>query len=317
MRAVTITSFGSPDGLALAEIPEPTPGLDEVLVRVDVAGVSGFDTLVRSGALAYPGVRTGHVPGIEVAGTVESVGAHVNPALLGRRVWAFTGVGGGYAEQVAVASSAVVPLEDDLSSMDAVAIGVSAPVAYFALEQAHLRSGDQVLIRGASGSIGIAAVELARQAGCAVTVTTGSSARGQRLRELGASHVVDRNGEGRGPDGYDVVLDLVGGEDVQKFLERLSPNGRYVLAGAIAGWPDPGFGTHLLQAFQKSLTFGTLSLDSINPERLDTVRTEMFQKVVRNTLTPAVEGVLSLAEAAEAHRRMDSGAVFGRIVLSI
>ncbi len=168
------------------------------------------------------------------------------------------------------------------------AVGVSAPVAYFALEQAHVLSGDQVLIRGASGSIGIAAVELARQAGCTVTVTTGSPARGERLREVGASHVLDRDGGGSGPGSYDVIFDLVGGAAVPEFIGRLAPNGRYVLAGAIAGWPAPDFGAHLLKAFQKSLTFGTLSLDSVDPKRLEVVRSEIFHQVVRNALTPAV-----------------------------
>lgn len=316
MRAVEIRTFGAPEGLAVIDVPSPVPAEREVLIDVEAIGVGGVDTVIRSGALAGYGFQEGFVPGNEVAGTVTAVGGGVDPALAGRRVWTFTGEGGGYVERVAVPADKILPLPDDLPATDAVAIGTSGMVAHFALARAPFAPGESVLVRGAAGSIGIMAVQLAAHGGAsAVAVTTSSAERGDRLRELGATHVLDRSGEGTGPSGYDVIVDIVSGVDMPSFFDRLNPNGRMVAVGVVAGMPPADFGAKLLANFRKSLSFATFSADSIpEPERL-AVSAKQFGAAARGELRPVVHEVLPLEKAVLAHRKMDDGEVFGRIVL--
>lgn len=210
----------------------------------------------------------------------------------------------------------ILPLPDDLPATDAVAIGTSGMVAHFALARAPFAPGESVLVRGAAGSIGIMAVQLAAHGGAsAVAVTTSSAERGDRLRELGATHVLDRSGEGTGPSGYDVIVDIVSGVDMPSFFDRLNPNGRMVAVGVVAGMPPADFGAKLLANFRKSLSFATFSADSIpEPERL-AVSAKQFGAAARGELRPVVHEVLPLEKAVLAHRKMDDGEVFGRIVL--
>lgn len=165
MRAVTIERFGDPSGMTVGYAPAPDPGPGQVVIRTEAIGVGGVDAVIRRGTLGGWGFEPGLVPGSEVAGTVTAVGADVDGSWVGRRVWAFTGVGGGYVEQAVARLDDVVPLPEDLSPVDAVTLGSSAPVAHFALAHVHLAPGESVLVRGAAGSIGIAAVELAVRGG--------------------------------------------------------------------------------------------------------------------------------------------------------
>jgi NADPH:quinone reductase-like Zn-dependent oxidoreductase len=315
MRTIEIQSFGPADGLAVVDRPEPVPAPGQVVVATEAIGVGGVDAVIRRGTLSGYGFTTGHVPGSEVAGTVTAVGDGVDPAWEGRRVWAFTGTGGGYVERALAAAADLVPLPDDLDGAAAVTLGSSGVVAHFALAQARLAEGESVLVRGAAGSIGIATVQLARRAGATtVAVTTSSPERGERLRDLGATHVLDRSGEGDVGE-VDVIVDVVGGPDVPAFLGRLAPNGRMVVVGAIAGMPPADFGTTLLANFRRSLSFGTFSADTISREARHAVVVDQFAAAVRGDLRTVVHEVLPLDDAAEAHRRMDAGEVLGRIVL--
>ena len=318
MRAVTIRTFGDPDGMEVVDRPEPAPADGEMVIRTEAIGVGGVDAVVRRGTVGGSGFREGLIPGSEVAGTVTAVGEGVDGAWIGRRVWAFTGIGGGYVEEAVARTDDVVALPAGLSSADAVTLGSSAPVAHFAFEHAHLRAGETVLVRGAAGSIGIAAVELAVRAGAAaVAVTTSSAERGKRLRSLGATHVLDRAGVGdeSAPAEFDVIIDVVAGPDLPSFIERLAPNGRLVSVGVVGGYPPPDFGTALLAAYRRSISFGTLSLDTVPRAELARVRTEIFAATARGELHAVVHDVLPLNAAVDAHRRMDAGEVFGRIVL--
>ncbi|MFF8446154.1 zinc-binding dehydrogenase [Streptomyces leeuwenhoekii] len=320
MKAVVIRTFGSADGLEVADptVPDPAPG--QVRIATEAAGVGGVDALVRRGAFAGYGFREGHLLGSEVAGRVTAVGEGVDPSWRGRRVWAFTGLSGGYAEQAVAAVGDVLPLPDGLGAVDAVTLGGSGVVAHFALRHGRLAPGETVLVRGAAGSIGIAAVQLAARGGAgAVVVTTSSAGRGVRLRELGATHVLDRAGEGGGPDapsGFDVVVDVVGGPQVPRFLDRLRPGGRFVALGVMAGPPPADFGMRLVAAFRKSLTFATFSSDTVPGPDRQAVRSAQFAEAARGELRTVVHEVLPLSEAAGAHRAMDAGEVFGRIVLT-
>lgn len=313
MRAVVIGDVGDASGLRVVEREIPSPGPGQVLVRTEAIGVGGVDVMIRRGGLGSSAVGT--VAGGEVAGAVSAVGDRVDRSWVGRRVWAATGTSGAYAEQAVAHVDDVTAIPSALSSVAAVTLGSAATVAHFALAHARVSPGESVLVRGAAGSIGIAAVQLAARAGAgAVAVTTSSADRGRRLRDLGATHVLDRSGAGDAGS-VDVVLDVVGGADVPAFLDRLSPNGRYVLVGAVAGFPPADLAAPLLRTFQLSRSFATFSLASVGAAERNRAREQLFLAAVRGELAPVVDAVLPLDQAAEAHRQMDRGTVFGRIVL--
>ncbi|WP_409493081.1 zinc-binding dehydrogenase [Amycolatopsis sp. cmx-11-12] len=317
MRAVEIRKFGAPEGLAVIDLPAPVPAAGEVLIDVEAIGVGGVDTVIRSGALAGFGFQEGHIPGNEVAGTVTSVGDGVDPAWTGRRVWAFTGESGGYVERTTASAEKIVPLPENLSTADAVAIGTSGMVAHFALAHAHFAPGESVLVRGAAGSIGIMTVQLAAAGGAsAVAVTTSSAERGDRLRALGATHVLDRSGDGDGPAGYDVVIDVVAGADLPSFFDKLTPNGRMVTVGVVAGMPPVDFSAKVMASFRKSLSFAAFSADSVPEADRRTVVAAQFSAAARGELRAVVHELLPLEKAVLAHRKMDDGEVVGRIVLT-
>ncbi|MEU4654094.1 zinc-binding dehydrogenase [Streptomyces sp. NPDC023723] len=319
MKAVAIKAFGGPEGLAVIELPVPVPGAGQVRIATEAIGVGGVDAVIRSGALAAYGYRTGHVPGGEVAGTVTAVGDGVDAGWLGRRVWAFTGTGGGYAEQAVAPVAEVLPLPAGLSAVAAVTLGSASVVAHFGLAQARFTPGESVLVRGAAGSLGITAVQLAARRGAgAVAVTTSSAERGERLRELGATQVLDRSGAGgrAAPAEYDVVFDVVAGADLPSFFGRLRPSGRLVVVGAVGGQPPADFGAPVMAAFQRSLSFAAFSAATVPVADRQAVRSEQFAAAARGELRTVVHQVLPLDRAERAHRAMAAGEVFGRIVLT-
>ncbi|TCO43424.1 zinc-dependent alcohol dehydrogenase family protein [Actinocrispum wychmicini] len=319
MKAVAIQAFGSPEGLAVIDVAEPDPADGQVLITTEAIGVGGVDTMIRSGALSAYGFTEGHIPGGEIAGTVTAVGDGVDPAWVGQRVWAFTGVGGGYAEHAIAPATTLIRLPATLSAVDAVTLGSSAAVAHFGLRHAHFAPGESVLVRGAAGGIGIMTVQLAAQGGArAVAVTTSSLERGDRLRKLGATHVLDRVGEAAqdAPAGYDVIIDIVAGTALPLFFARLNPNGRMVVVGAVAGDPPADFAMEMFGAFQKSMSFATFSANTVPAPDRHAVTADLLAAASRGELEPVVHEVLPLERAVLAHQKMDAGEVFGRIVLT-
>ncbi|MEV6127628.1 zinc-dependent alcohol dehydrogenase family protein [Streptomyces violaceusniger] len=319
MKAVAIQAFGRPEGLALIDLPAPTPAEGQVLIANEAIGVGGVDVVIRRGVLATYGFKEGHIPGSEVAGIVTAVGDGVDTSWVGQRVWAFTGVRGGYVEQAIASVEEILPLPANLSPVDAVTLGSSGIVAHFALAHARFAPGESLLVRGAAGSIGIMTVQLAARAGAgAVAVTTSSAERGDRLRKLGATHVLDRSGEGAedSPEGYDVIIDIVAGADMPSFFAKLNPNGRMVAVGMVGGRPPADFGMTMMAAFKKSMSFATFSADTVAEADRRAVRTEQFAAASRGELPMVVHEVLPLEEAVLAHQKMDAGEVFGRIVLT-
>jgi NADPH:quinone reductase len=319
LKAVAIQAFGGPEGLAVIDLPDLSPAQGQVLITPAAIGVGGVDALIRSGAVAAYGFKDGHVLGSEVAGTVTAVGNGVQRSWIGRRVWAFTGLGGGYAEQALAAAEALIPLPAGLSAADAVTLGTSGAVAHFGLRHAHFAPGESVLVRGAGGGIGILTVQLAARAGAsAVAVTTSSAERGDRLVKLGATHVLDRAGRGGAdaPAGYDVIIDVIAGPDLPSFFARLNPNGRLVAVGAMAGDPPADFGLRMFAAFQKSMSFATFSGNTVPEADRRAVTAELFAAAVRGELHSVVHELLPLDQAVLAHRKMAAGEVFGRIVLT-
>ncbi|MET8859836.1 zinc-dependent alcohol dehydrogenase family protein [Streptomyces sp. NPDC004579] len=319
MKAVVIREFGNPDGLEVVDLPVPVPAPGQVRITTEAIGVGGVDAVIRRGTLAAYGFREGHLLGSEVAGEVTAVGEGVDASWVGRRVWAFTGLSGGYAEQAVASVEDVLVLPDGLTGADAVTLGGSGVVAHFALDRARFAPGETVLVRGAAGSIGITAVQLAAKGGAgAVAVTTSSAERGSRLRDLGATHVLDRSGEGGSdtPAGFDVVIDVVGGPQLPLFLDKLNANGRYVAVGVVGGQPPADFGTRLMDAFRKSLSFATFSSDTVLGSVRRAVRSSQFADAAHGDLRTVVHEVLPLDRAVLAHRDMDAGKVFGRVVLT-
>ena len=287
MKAVTIRTFGPPEGLAVIDLPVPAPAGGQVLIATEAIGVGGVDVVIRSGLLGDYGFTEGHVPGSEVAGTVTAVGDGVDASWVGRRVWAFTGLGGGYAEHATASAEEILPLPADLSATDAVTLGSSGVVAHFGLAHARFAPGESVLVRGAAGSIGIMTVQLAARGGAgAVAVTTSSPGRGDRLRALGATHVLDRSGAGDqdAPAGYDVVIDIVAGPDLPSFFAKLNPNGRMVAVGLVGGPPPADFGMTMMAAFQKSMSFATFSSDTVPGADRCAVRAAQFAAAGRGEL---------------------------------
>ncbi len=320
MRAVAIHAFGGPEGLAVIDLPAPSPGAGQVLIAPEAIGVGGVDAVIRRGALAAYGFAEGHVPGGEIAGPVSAVGGGVDPAWVGRRVWAFAGLGGGYAEQAVAPVESLVPLPAGLSPADAVTLGGSGAVAHFGLRRAAFAPGESVLVRGAAGGIGVMAVQLAALgAASAVAVTASSADRGARLRELGATHVLDRSGhadaDANAPAGHDVIIDIAGGAELPSFFERLNPNGRMVSVGVVAGYPPPDFGMRMFAAFQKSMSFATFSTGTVPAADRRAAIAGLFAAAGRGALRAVVHEVLPLGEAVAAHQKMEAGEVFGRVVL--
>lgn len=318
MKAVAIQRFGSPDGLAVVDLADPAPAAGQVLIDIEAIGVGGVDAVIRSGAVAAYGFQEGHILGGEIAGTVAAAGDGVDPVWVGRRVWAFLGLGGGYAELAVAPVDSLVPLAADMSAVDAVTLGSSGRVAHFGLRHARFTPGESVLVRGAAGGIGIMTVQLAARAAAAtVAVTSSSPERGERLRALGATHVLDRAGLG-GPDtpaGYDVIIDVIAGPDLPSFFTRLNPNGRLVAVGAVAGDPPADFGAPMFAAFQKSLSFATFSANTVPEADQLAVTAGLFADAARGELRSVVHEVLPLDKAVLAHQKMAAGEVFGRLVL--
>jgi NADPH2:quinone reductase len=319
VKAIAIQRFGGPDGLAVVELPDPTPAAGQVLIATEAIGVGGVDAMILRGTLGRYGFEEGHVLGGEIAGTVIAVGAGADPSVVGRRVWAFTGTGGGYAELAVAPADGLVALPDGLSAADAVTLGSSGAVAHFGLRHGRFAAGESVLVRGAAGGIGIMTVQLAARGGAgAVAVTTSSAERGERLRALGATHVLDRAGTGGddAPDGYDVIIDIVAGSDMPSFFAKLNPNGRMVAVGATAGFPPADFGMALFGAFQQSLSFATFSANTVPAADRRAVTVELLAAGARGELHAATHEQLALADAALAHRKLAAGEVFGRLVLT-
>jgi NADPH2:quinone reductase len=319
MKAVAIQAFGSPEGLAVIDLPDPSPASGQVLIDIEAIGVGGVDAVIRSGAVAVYGFTEGHVLGGEIAGTVAAVGDGVDPSWIGQRVWAFIGLGGGYAERAVARAAALLPLPANMSASDAVTIGSSGAVAHFGLRHARFAPGESVLVRGAAGGIGVMIVQLAVRGGAsAVAVTTSSAERGDRLRKLGATHVLDRSGAGDddAPAGYDVIIDIVAGMDLPSFFARLNTNGRMVAVGIVAGPPPTDFAMEMFAAFQKSMSFATFSGDTVAEADRLAVTAELFSAASRGKLQTMVHELLPLEQAVWAHQKMEAGEVFGRIVLT-
>ncbi len=314
MKVVRINAFGGPEQLVLTEVLPAVAHSGQVVVKVEASGVGLVDSLVRRGM--YPSLMQADlVPGGEVAGRVISLGDGVDKAWLGQRVYALIRMGG-YAQEVVVATTDLLPLPDSITAVQAVGLGINALVATLALHRANLQPGQHLLVRGAGGGIGVMAVQLALQAGAVVTAVTSSEARRTQLQAYGPINVLDRSEAVARTEYYDGIIDPVAGPETTLFLNKLRPNGHYVLIGMAAGLPPMDWGMSLLQIYSQSPSVSFLSLDSYPTHVLQEALTDAFTLVMQNKLKAVVQQTYTLAEAAEAHRQLDLGEVFGKLVLT-
>lgn len=325
MRAIELQAFGPPEVLELVERCQPDPGPDEVAIRVSHAGVNFADVMTRRGD--YHGVASPPIiPGLEVAGTVAAVGSDVTDVRPGQRVVAFTGTGG-YAEVAVAAAVLTFALPDHAMDLAAAAgtTLVSTTATFLVDEVARVRPGDVVLIHAAAGGVGTMLAQLSRLRGARVVLgTVGSRDKAAYARQFGYDAVVLRDGFGAAVDhqtgglGVDVVFDSVGGRTRAESLTTLRPLGRLVVCGNASGEPESGLDTaHLRTTNRAVLGFSLGSLRRSEPAHVRLVAGRALAEVARGDVRVDITGVLDLADAAEAHRVLESGRSRGKLVLQV
>jgi NADPH2:quinone reductase len=324
MKAVQFTRFGPPDVLELVELPTPQPAAGEVLVRVHAAGVNFFEVLMRADHYAVtPSLPM--FPGVEVAGVVERLGEGADPSLLGARVavplFAIGRGYGGYAEFVAVDGKSVAPLPDAVSFEDAAALMVQGLTALYLARQGHL-AGRVAVVNAAGGGVGSLLVQLARREGAGMVIAAAGSAEKRALAvSLGADLAVDYTADGwpasakaaTGGIGADVIYDMVGGEVTKASIEALAPGGT-LMFGAMGRFTlDRADVERMLGANQSLKGFSLLPL--LTSQGFWRDLSTLFELAANNALTVVQGGRFPLAEAAEAHRAIESRTVTGKVVL--
>ena len=316
MKAIVIHQYGDRSVLSLEQIPTPTPGDGELLVKVFACGVNPVDYKIRAGMIGLPRSFPS-VLGYDVSGQVAEVGSGVRRFKAGDDVF-FSGLitdNGGYAEYCVVNESIVSQKPANVSHIEAATIPLSGQTAWEALfERAGVKAGESVLIHAGAGGVGSLAIQLAKWKGLTVFTTAGQPQHIEMVRQFGADHVINykeadfvevvqRQTHG---DGVDVVFDTVGGDVFGRNFEALKVYGRAVcIVEREAPYP-------LLGAWFKNATIHTLFMER-NRERLD----QLANLVSEGRLKPVVETTLPLADAARAHEMVEGGHVGGKVVLVV
>ncbi|MEV4717470.1 NAD(P)H-quinone oxidoreductase [Micromonospora noduli] len=321
MRAITIPQPGGPDALVWAEVPDPEPGPNEVIVDVRASGVNRADLLQRQGHYPPPPGAPAY-PGLECSGVITEVGAEVAGWAVGQQVCALL-AGGGYAERVAVPAGQLLPVPCD--PVDAAALPEVACTVWSNLVQvARLGTGDTLLVHGGGSGIGTFAVQLGAALGVTV-LTTAREGKHARLRELGAAHLIDyreqdfveevrRVTDGRG---VDVILDIMGGSYLGRNVSALATGGRLVVIG-MQGGRKAELDLGALLTKRASVTATSLRSRPLaeKAEIVQGVRDEVWPLVEAGRIRPIVDRRLPMTEAAEAHRLVESSDHFGKVLLT-
>ena len=312
MRAATIR-----DGeVVVAEHPDPTPGAGEVLVRVRAAGLNGADILQRAGGYPAPPGSPPEIPGLELAGEVRALGPGAERFEAGDRVMAITG-GGGQAELAVVHERQLMPVPDGMDWEMAGGIPEVFTTAYDALfTQAGLSAGERLLVHGAAGGVGTAAVQLGATAGAHVTATVRDRKRHDGVQALGAHDVVDPEGfEERGP--FDVVLELVGAPNIPGDLKALATGGRIVVIGVGAGFKAE---LNLLALMGKRARVSAATLRARPLEEKALTARAMERHVLplfeRGVLSVPVAAAFALDDVAAAYERFTAGGKLGKVIVT-
>jgi NADPH2:quinone reductase len=322
MKAIVITSPGPPEVLQLADYAKPEPREAEVLIRVQAAGINRADVLQRQGHYPAPAHVPATIPGLEVAGIVEACGSAVQRWQEGDAVAALL-AGGGYAEYVTVDAGHCLPVPRGWSFTDAAALPEALCTVWSnVMQRGRLQPGEKFLVHGGSSGIGIAAIQLAHARGARVFATAGSTEKCRACEQAGAERAINYRVEdfetALKEDGIDVILDMVGGDYVAKNLRLLNPDGRLVFIAAMQG-AKADFDVFQVMTRRISITGSTLRArdPAFKSALVAEVEREVGPLLATGKFSPNVFRAFPLAEAAAAHRLMESGGHIGKIVLTM
>jgi len=318
MKAIRISEYGGPAVLRLEEVPAPQPGPGQVVVRNHAVGVNPVDTYLR-GNVDNRGPKLPYTPGVDSAGVVEAVGAGVTAVKPGERVYVGGTLSGAYAELSLCEQPQVHPLPANVSFAQGAAMNVPYATAYHALfNRAHGQAGDTVLVHGASGGVGIGAVQLARARGLTVIGTAGTE-RGRRLvLAEGAHHVLDHGAPGyldelmklTGGRGVDVVLEMVANVNLPKDLGIVALGGRIVAIGS-RGTVE----INARHAMNRDAAILGMALYHATPAQFTGIHAALVEGLRNGTLRPVIGQELPLGQAPRAHEAVMEPGHHGKIVL--
>jgi putative PIG3 family NAD(P)H quinone oxidoreductase len=325
MIAIEIRQPGEPDVLTPVERPRPTIGPGDVLIKVAAAGVNRPDVMQRQGRYPPP-PGASDIPGLEVAGTIDEVGADVRGWHVGDRVCALVS-GGGYAEYCAAPAPQCLPIPRGLDLTQAAALPETTFTVWTNMvDRGRLTRGESVLIHGGSSGIGTTAIQLARAMGARVFTTAGSAEKCAVCETLGAERAINYREadfvsvvrEATNGAGVNLVLDIVGGEYLQRNIEALAMDGRLVQIGQLGG---PKAQINMIPVLQRRLTItgSTLRARSVEEKGAiaTAVREHVWPLIESGAVRPLVHTTFPLSDAAEAHRVMESSVHIGKLVLVV
>jgi len=312
MKAVQFAQYGGPEVLQMQDVPEPTPGAEDVLIQVKATTVNRLDLFQRDGS--RPVGKLPFTPGLDAAGVVmnDANGFHAGERVMTTNALSAKG-GGGYASKIAVPANYLVRIPDGVSFEQAVAAGLASSTAWGALfDLGHLKAGERVLIWAGSSGVGSVAIQLAKHAGAWVVTTAGSTAKADELRRLGADLVVNHREDNVGKviqnaHGVNLVIELVS-TTLQSSIEACVNDGRIILIGNLGGQQA----TVDTQSWRlKRLHIvggGVLHTTTENEQRI-------LQLVAEKAVHPIIHQTLPIEQAAQAHRLVASGEQVGKVVL--
>lgn len=317
MKAIRVHQAGGPEVLKLEEVPDPRPGAGQLVVRARAAGVNPVDTYIRAGR--YGQKEFPYTPGADAAGVVDSVGEGVKRFRAADRVYIAGTVSGAYAEKILAAEAQVHPLPSHVSFAQGAALGIPYATACRALhDRARARAGETVLVHGATGGVGTAAVQMARAAGLTVIGTGGTETGRALVTEQGAHHVLDHGAadyldqvmsltEGRG---VDVVIEMLANVNLDKDLTILAKHGRVVVVGNRGRIEIDPRATMARDADIRGMTLFNATEDDLRG-----IHAAIVAGLENRTLRPVVGKEFPLAEAPKAHEAVLQPGAHGKIVL--
>lgn len=313
MRAVTIVDQ---QVVLTGDYPDPVPGLGQVLVRVQAAGINGADLLQQRGAYPAPPGSPADIPGLELAGEVVGVGPDATRFGVGDRVMGIVG-GGGQAELAVVHERQLMPIPAALDIVEAGGFAETFTTAHDAIvTQAGLRPGEKLLVHGAAGGVGTAAVQLGRAMGAIVVATTRHEQYDERLENLGAE-TVTRPNEHHGFGPFDVVLELIGGSNLNEDVKALAIGGRVVIIG-VGGGIKAELNLLALMSARGRILGSTLRSRPLE-EKAATARAverEVLPLVERGRMSVPVAETFPVEEVSDAYAFFKQGGKFGKVVLT-
>ncbi len=320
MKAIIVREFGAPEVMKLEEVSPPQPNKNQVLVRVKAAGINPVDTYIRGGQYAAK-PNLPFTPGKDAAGIVEAVGEDVKKLEVGNRVYTANSVSGTYAEFALCEENQVWALPDIISYEQGAGVFVPFATAYRALfQKANAEKGETVLVHGASGGVGVAAVQWAKNAGLKIIGTASSDDGKTLVKEQGADFVLDHSTENYLEEinqitdgkGVNIILEMLANENLAKDFEVLAMFGRVVVIGN-RGSLD--FNPRLVMG--KDAAIYGMSLFNAPSADFGTIHDAIYEGLAGGYLNPIVGKTFTLAQAARAHHEVMETKAFGKIILEV